>query len=316
MNGRTSGWNGNKFPAAMANTRRRTGVQAARAARVTRVTRVAVGLIAWVTGRVTVRVAMRVVVLALLLGVKGAAAQSPDERVATPPVGMLLVAHPELTDRNFARTVVLVTRTPAGETIGVILNRRIVPTADTPADTPLVPALPEDAMVREVYFGGPLAPRGLMALGAATGDAVPRHGSIEVLPEVYLVAGAARVRGFVQQAVAGRIKVFAGYAGWAPGQLESEIARGGWRTLPATEEYLFDAAPESLWERLSARLRAVRCDPCAVPDRLQGLFGAHVFHPVNRAHIDLAHLAALQHLERHRSAGAAQRPQLAVKRFE
>ena len=313
MNGRISGWNGNKFPAAMANTRRRTGVQAARAARVTRV---AVGLIAWVTGRVTVRVAVRVVVLALLLGVKGAAAQSPDERAATPPVGMLLVAHPELTDRNFARTVVLVTRTPAGETIGVILNRRIVPTADTPADTPLVPALPEDAMVREVYFGGPLAPRGLMALGAATGDAVPQQGAIEVLPEVYLVAGAARVRGFVQQAVAGRIKVFAGYAGWAPGQLESEIARGGWRTLPATEEYLFDAAPESLWERLSARLRAVRCDPCAAPGRLQGLFGAHVFHPVNRAHVDLAHLAALQHLERHRSAGAAQRPQLAVKRFE
>ncbi len=183
-----------------------------------------------------------------------APAPSPS---AARPAGLLLVAHPDLRDANFSRTVVLVTRTPADETIGVILNRRM---ADGSA------AVPEDAKVREVFFGGPLAPRGLIALGAApaTGSAgsVPEQGAIEVVNGIHLVVGASRVRQLVQNAEPGRVRVFAGYAGWAPGQLENEIARGGWRALPATEEWLFDQAPESLWERLSARLRAVRCESC------------------------------------------------------
>ena len=292
------------------------------------------------------------------------------------PVGLLLVASPEVRDRNFARTVVLVTRTPQGETIGVILNRRY-PAGDAP-----VP-LPEHAKVRDIYFGGPLSPRGLLAVadlgqGNAAGVSpppgaspdAPERASIEVLPGVHLVAGAARVRELVQgtdkqgtdrqgadpqgtgqpgaetqradqqRAEAAKIRVFAGYAGWAPGQLENEIARGGWRVLPASAEWLFDEAPESLWERLSARLKAVRCDDCAAPGvakaaaiaaptvttaaagtagetvRLQRLLGTHVVHPVDRPHVDVAHFTALQHLERHRYAGAALRPELAIKLFE
>ena len=168
-----------------------------------------------------------------------------------PAASIVLIAHPVLTDGNFARTVVLVTRTPLGETIGVILNRRI------PAD-PGVAVQPPGAKVRDVYFGGPLAPRGLMALGVAPAEALPPQGAIEVLPAVYLVVGATRVRDFVDASEAGRIKVFAGYAGWAPGQLENEIASGAWQVLPAEKAQLFDEAPESLWERLGARLRAVR----------------------------------------------------------
>ena len=276
-------------------------------------------------------------------------------QTAQQPVGLLLVASAEVRDRNFARTVVLVTRTPPGETIGVILNRRF-----SEGDAPV--RLPDDAKPHDIYFGGPLSPRGLLAVAAiAPGNAAgassnaspgaspgasadaPERTSIEVLPGVHLIAGAARVRELVQGAgtqgndkqgtdkqgaEAGKIRIFAGYAGWAPGQLENEIARGGWRVLPASAEWLFDEAPESLWERLSARLKAVRCGDCAAPDtaktaaiaaataRLQGLLGTHVVHPVDRAHVDVAHFAALQNLERHRDAGAALRPQLAIKLFE
>ena len=100
-----------------------------------------------------------------------------------------------------------------------------------------------------------------------------------------------------------------------PGQLEQEIARGSWTVLPASEVIVFDAEPETQWERLSAPLRAVglpRSDarisaPLNAPG-LQRFLGAQVLHAVDRAHVDVTHVAALQHLERYRDAGAATGP--------
>jgi putative transcriptional regulator len=47
------------------------------------------------------------------------------------------------------------------------------------------------------------------------------------------------------------LRLFIGYAGWAPGQLDSEMARGSWRVLPASSELVFDADPQTLWKRLA-----------------------------------------------------------------
>ena len=86
----------------------------------------------------------------------------PGITPAAEPASIVLVARPMVTDANFARTVLLVTRTPRNEVIGVILNRRMRD-GDVPA------SLPDDAVlrdkVRELYFGGPLTPRGLFAAG-------------------------------------------------------------------------------------------------------------------------------------------------------
>lgn len=176
--------------------------------------------------------------------------------MAAEPVSIVLVARAGLSDANFVRSVVLVTRSPQAETIGVILNRRIRNDSE-----PL--QLPEEAKVRELYFGGPLAPRGLLGIG--TFQAVPESAgasaALDVLPGLQLVVGAGRVRAMVQASAPGRVKVFAGYAGWAPGQLEREISRGGWNVLPASEEIVFDAAPETQWDRLAATLRAVQLVP-------------------------------------------------------
>ena len=187
------------------------------------------------------------------------------EMPRTEPVSIVLLAHPGLTDPNFARTVMLVTRTPGNDTIGVILNRRL--RAGTQP-------LPDELAGRDVYFGGPLAPRGLLGIGpqpAANGDErangdqraerdneIGPSGVVAVLPGLQLVVGSRRVRALAAAQAPGRVKIFTGYAGWAPQQLENEITRGGWFVQAASEAIVFDADPGTLWERLTARARAVR----------------------------------------------------------
>lgn len=182
------------------------------------------------------------------------------------PVSIVLLARPGLNDANFSRSVVLVTRTPGNDTIGVILNRRLPPGA--------LP-LPDELAGHAVYFGGPLAPRGLLGIGpqpaSTDGDAAEPDldtgvsGVIAVLPGLQLVVGSRRVRALATAQVAARVKVFAGYAGWAPQQLESEIARGGWLVQAASDAIVFDPDPDTLWERLVARARAVRVAPDEMP---------------------------------------------------
>ncbi len=137
----------------------------------------------------------------------------------------------------------------------------------------------------------------LMAVGQglSTGAA-----SIEVMPGVQLVVGATRVRAFVQAATTTRVKVFAGYAGWVAGQLESEIASGAWLPVPLTEDWVFDARPDTLWERAVGRVRAVRPS--------ERLLGADELHAVNGSNVDLPHFVSLQNAQRNRDARFSHRP--------
>jgi putative transcriptional regulator len=54
------------------------------------------------------------------------------------------------------------------------------------------------------------------------------------------------------------VRLFLGYAGWGPGQLEGEMAEGVWLTAPASREAIFDVAPESMWEYV---VRSLGIDP-------------------------------------------------------
>lgn len=203
---------------------------------------------------------------------------------------LLLMARPGVQDPNFARTVVLVTRTPQNETIGLVLNRPL------PFDGGRL-NLPDGTRVTEVYAGGPVGSSMLMAVGQGLS---PGAGSIEVMPGVQLVVGATRVRTFAQATTTRRVKVFAGYAGWVAGQLESEIASGVWLPLPLSEDWVFDARPDTLWERAIARVRAVRPS--------ERLLGADELHAVNRTDVDFPHFAALQNTQRNRDASLTHRP--------
>ena len=157
--------------------------------------------------------------------------------LAQAPNGVLLVAKPELADPNFRETVVLVTQTDDSSTVGVILNRpsevRHEPTGEP------------------VFSGGPVMPRTMVALFRS--EAVPAAPAFHVLQGLYLSMHPAIFEGLKPP-----YRLYAGFAGWAPGQLQSEIARDDWYVLPASEELVFRRDSTGMWQELVDRAHAHR----------------------------------------------------------
>lgn len=186
---------------------------------------------------------MRLLIAVLLAAAAHAAvAQAPDG-------GFFVIAKPSIQDPNFARTVVLVTPAPDGATLGVILNR---PTKQSLAD--LLPGNERLARFTEpLYFGGPVEAVGLFALFRGTADLGQ---SFWVIGDVRLALHPATVEQLLLKPPEA-LRLFAGYAGWAPGQLDGELARGDWWTLNADVETIFRNDTATLWDELSRRARSV-----------------------------------------------------------
>ena len=159
--------------------------------------------------------------------------------------GVLLVAKPELPDPRFRDTVVLVTQTADAQTVGVILNR---PTRMRLQEL-WKDASPE-GFAGPVFYGGPVLERTLVALFRS--DAPPAHPAFHVLKNVYLSMHPGNLEPLLARPDA-PMRVFAGFSGWAPRQLEGELERDSWYVLPATEEILFRKDTASLWDELLAR---------------------------------------------------------------
>lgn len=172
--------------------------------------------------------------LLLALCVPGAAAQAQLE----PANGVLLVAKPGLVDPNFKETVVLVTQTADGSTVGVILNRPGARKHDKTGDP--------------VAFGGPVMREVLLALFRA--ERAPEHAAFHVLKGVYLTMHPQNIDLLLEQRAAS-YRLFAGFSGWGPGQLDGELARDGWFVVPASAELLFRTDTRSMWEELVRKAR-------------------------------------------------------------
>jgi putative transcriptional regulator len=166
--------------------------------------------------------------LALVFAFSAAAQQ------AEPPNSVLLVAKPDLDDPNFSRSVVLVTQAPDFSTVGVILNR---PTTVRYQGKP-------------VWAGGPVMRQVVVALFRS--EQAPPAASFHVLKNVYLSMHPEIVDALVADDKA-RYRLYGGFSGWAPRQLESEFQRDGWYVMPAEEEILFREDTTKLWEELVAR---------------------------------------------------------------
>jgi putative transcriptional regulator len=157
--------------------------------------------------------------------------------------GHLLVAGPGLVDPNFRRTVVLVGEHSDEGAMGVVLNR--------PSATTVTEAVPElEALIdgsEVVHVGGPVQPSAIVVLA----DFVEpdRAGTLVVDSVGFLPAE-------VEPDNLGELKrarVFAGYAGWGPRQLDTELEEGSWIVEPALPEDVFTSSPDDLWSLVLRR---------------------------------------------------------------
>jgi putative transcriptional regulator len=157
----------------------------------------------------------------------------------------LLVATPPLVDPNFDRTVVLLLEHGDEGALGVVLNR--------PTGTPLDEAVPEWAGLATgppvVFAGGPVAPDAVIALGLSL-ESKERDGWMPIEGGLGTV-DLGRAPDEVPEL--DTLRVFAGYAGWAPGQLEGELERGAWFVVVLDIDDVFGDDPQDLWRRVLKR---------------------------------------------------------------
>jgi len=159
--------------------------------------------------------------------------------------GQLLLDSGQLLGSFFQRTVVLICQHDAEGAFGLVLNR----STGSNVGEMIVADLPDELKGRPLYLGGPVQPSALSYLHSdaflADANVMPNLSlghSVDDLVE--LGEGFSPTR---------KLKVFAGYAGWSPGQLEGEMKRKAWLTHPASLELVFDAAPEQLWQEILRR---------------------------------------------------------------
>ena len=166
---------------------------------------------------------------------------------AKPLTAMLLVARAELPDPNFKDAVVLAMNNIASAPGGLIINR---PTRM--AVSSLFPDLERLAKLDDkVYFGGPVQIESVSFLFRAD---TPPEDAIQVLDGVYLGTNEQLLRKLLgrERPMEG-LRIFIGYSGWGPGQLQSEIARGDWMLKPAQPRAIFDVKPEHPWPERPAQ---------------------------------------------------------------
>ena len=161
--------------------------------------------------------------------------------------GKLLVAPRELLDPNFARTVVLLLRYDEEGAMGLILNRR--------TDVALSRVLQEwkEAKGRSdpVFVGGPVNRTSVLALLRSS---VKPPEARPVFADVYLVGSKAVLeKTLAAGADSHSFRVYLGYAGWAPGQLEFEAQLDSWHIFKADPGAVFDPDPDSMWQRFIRR---------------------------------------------------------------
>lgn len=158
--------------------------------------------------------------------------------------GQLLIANRRLSDPNFAHTVILLLEFGREGSMGVVLNR--------PTDVGLAKVLPKIKALKKrkdmVYLGGPVGRDQILLLAQSP---QPPENSQQVFRQCYVVASQTALLHLIGNSNANvKLRAFAGYAGWASGQLAAEVLRGDWYLLPAEAKVVFDTAPDNMWPEL------------------------------------------------------------------
>ena len=162
--------------------------------------------------------------------------------------GRLLIAGPTLQDPNFVRAVVLVGEHNDEGALGVVLNR--------PSDTTVGEAVPDleelTGSEEHVHVGGPVQPSAVLVLAQYEEPATAPQ---LVTADVGFLALEDEEEQVIEHddTALVRARVFAGYAGWGPGQLEDELARDDWIIVDPHAADVFDEDAATLWSRVLDR---------------------------------------------------------------
>lgn len=198
--------------------------------------------------------------LALLLALCGCiqslqlfAAEAADDR------SVLLIATEGMADPRFRQSVVLVTQHRLNRsTLGVIVNRVL--------DAGVDRAFPElkQAAQHRLHYGGPVAPGQIVFM--VRSETAPAA-AIALAERLFLSSDGDSLRQLLEASTpAARLRVFTGFASWAPYQLEGEIDRGDWYLLPVDVDALFNDPLHEMWPKLWRRATQVMVRaPSAAP---------------------------------------------------
>jgi putative transcriptional regulator len=195
--------------------------------------------------------------LAALLAALAFAVPLPSRE---PAIGRLLIATPQV-GGFFAESVIVLVDHGAHGSLGLIVNR---PTGLSLAE--LLPELADaEGHVEHAYLGGPVATGQLLLL---VRSAAPPPGAARVLDEISVSGSRDTLRALLAKKPAGsELRGYVGYAGWASGQLEGELARGDWVLAPGDAASVFTSEPGGLWKQLLQKHQAieVRTPPQRAP---------------------------------------------------
>lgn len=156
--------------------------------------------------------------------------------------GQLLLDGGKLQGSFFHRTVVLVCEHNAEGALGLVLNRD----SGNKVGEMIVADLPDALKEQSLFLGGPVQPAALSFL----------H-SDEFIADANVIANLSVSHSLEELVDLGesfsstqKVKIFAGYSGWSPGQLEEEMKRGAWLVHPASVDLVFKTEPENLWQTI------------------------------------------------------------------
>lgn len=177
--------------------------------------------------------------------------------------GQLLVAMPTMQDTRFQRSVIyLCAHSPEGA-MGIVINQRarkirfpdLLVQLDVIAESDTI-RLPERAEAMQVLRGGPVETgRGFVL---HTNDFMIDNSTLPIDEDICLTATVDILRAIAKGAGPNRALLALGYAGWSPGQLETEIQQNGWLNCPADPEIIFDHQLDGKYEKT---LRKIGIDP-------------------------------------------------------
>ncbi len=163
--------------------------------------------------------------------------------------GQLLVAAPSMGDPRFRETVIVMVRHSRDGAMGLVINRR----AGEQALTDLLRALGDDGKAEgsvPIYLGGPVQKELAFVLHSTD---YRRDGTLNVTGEIAMTASRDIIRDIATKTGPKKFLLVFGYAGWAPGQLEGELAANAWYTAPIDPALVFDLPRDKVWDKATER---------------------------------------------------------------